>query len=349
MNVTINSQVLAQEVRLLEKATLSKSTIAILGHILLRADDQLYLSAYDMEVGMSTVCQSTISETGIMTLPAKPLLDMLDRLPNADVIISGKGEITCGSFHSRLASLPALDFPAFPQQEGEVGILSAQALRSLVERTVYAISDKEQKYVLKGALLSLTGEVIAMVATDGKRLSVATAARPAGPEGVAIVPLKTLGIILDQAPVGEVKFSRSDRHLFFDFGRRLLISRVVDGEYPKYQRIIPKTNENIVKVDRAALAAALRRVGLVAEVLSLSLGSGEIALSSRSVEIGDAEETVPAEYSGQPIRVNLNWKFLLDFLDHATESVITIAAKNGGGTLLLTDGADFINVIVVVK
>lgn len=318
--------------------------------MLLKAENELSLSATDLEVAMSTGCSASVEEPGHLTLPTKPLLDILDRLSDGEVTISKGGAITSGSFRSRLSSLPTADFPSIPLPNGaEQAILPAGALRALVERTSYAISDKEQKYVLKGALLSLTGEVAAMVATDGKRLSIATAARPAGLDAAVIVPLKTLSAIMDQAPIGEVRFSRTENHLFFDYGKRLLVSRVVAGEFPKYQRVIPKANNYVATIDRGALAAAVRRVGLVAEVISVKLADGAIDLSSRSMEIGDADETVSAQYEGPEIKVNLNWKYLLDFLEHATEPMVKIAAKDSGSPLLLTDGADFINVIMVIK
>lgn len=350
MNITVNSQLLAQEIRILSKVSNPKSTIQILSHVLLKAEDQLSLTATDLEVGIQTGCQATVGEQGQFTLPTKPLLDLLERLPNADVTFDEKGNIASGGFRSRLSSLPPADFPPLPLPNGEEpAILSASALRSLVERSRYAISEKEQKFVLKGALLTLTGTVAAMVATDGKRLSIVTANRQAGPDTAVIVPMKTLDAILDQTPSGEVAFSKSDRHLFFNYGKRMLVSRLIDGEFPKYQRIIPKANNNVATVDRGALIAAIRRVGLVAEVLNMRFSNGAIDLSSRSMEIGNADETLAAKYEGEEISVNLNWKFLLDFLEHANEPTVTIAAKDNKTPLLLTDGADFINVLMVIR
>ena len=208
MNITVNNQLLVQEVRLLNKIAAAKTTIPILSHLLLVAEDQLYLTANDYDLCLRTSCDAIVSEMGAMTLPAKPLLDILERLPgNADVTIGDKGLISSGNFKSYLGSLPIRDFPVTPEIAGEPTTISAMVLRSLVERAEYAISDKEQKHVLKGALLSLSGDIIAMVASDAKRLSVVTAHRPApGLDSHAIVPTKALGAILEQAPVGELTF-----------------------------------------------------------------------------------------------------------------------------------------------
>jgi DNA polymerase-3 subunit beta len=146
-----------------------------------------------------------------------------------------------------------------------------------------------------------------------------------------------------------VVFTRGERHLFFNYGRRLLVSRTIDGEFPKYQKIIPRANTNVLTVDRGALMSAVRRVGLVSESLVMSWSAGTLDLSSRSAEVGDADERLSVSYDGAELKLMINWKYLLDFLEHASESVITIAARNDTSPLLLTDGADFINVVMVQK
>ena len=346
MNITTNTMALANELRILTKIAPPKPSIAILSHVLLRAEDQLYLSATDLEIAMSAECRATVHETGSMALPAKTLLDILEQLPDADVNIDN-GKITSGAFRSKLSALPHEDFPALPAINGDSIPLSGQSLRRLIDRTAYAISDKTQKYVLDGALLSLNGEVMAMVSTDGKRLSVATAARAAGIDQSVVLPSKTLDVLLAQS--GDLLFSRGERHLFFSHGKRLLISRMLEGEFPRYERIIPKGNDQMANVSRIALAAALKRVGLVAEGVHMTFTSGALNLTSRSTEIGDADESVAIRYDGPDVHLCANWKYLLDFLDHATEQTVTIAIKTSATPLLLTDGNDFINVIMVMR
>lgn len=348
MNITVNSAVLAQELRLLSKISSSKATIPILGHVLLQAEDALQLFATDLEIAMRCSCQAVISEMGEMTLPAKGLLDILERLPDGDVTISD-GRVSAGSFKSKLASLPTADFPTMPVIEGDRETLPAATLTSLIDRTSYAISEKEQKFALKGALLSFTGEAMAMVATDGKRLAITTAPRPTGPDHSAILPERALDVLSSQPPIGDVNFSETDRHLFFDFGKRLIVSRRLASEFPKYQRVIPRENNHLLKADRAALAAALRRVGLAHETVLMKLTMNSMELSARSAEVGDASETMTAAYEGPEMNVRFNWKHVLDFLERATEPSVSIALKDGNSPMLLKDGADFINVIMVVR
>jgi len=340
MNITCNTTQLAAELRLLTKVAPAKSTLPILSHVLLRAEDQLYLSATDLEIAYSTSCPATIHEIGESALPAHTLLSMLEQLPDGDVTIH-KDRITSSGFTSRIAALPAADFPPLPASEGDMMIISG--LPRLIERVTYAVRDKTQKYILEGALLSLVGNVMAMVAVDGKRLSIATASR-SGPDVEVVLPHKTMDVL--QGVTGEVQFSRSERHLFFKYGRRLLVSRTLDGKFPNYQRIIPRGNDQVASANRVQLSAALRRVGLVAETLYLSFEEGRLSLTSRSAEIGDAEEDVQIQYSGPAVRLCVNWKYVLDFLDHAVEPLVSMAIKDSKSPLMLSDGVDYVNVVM---
>lgn len=354
MKITTNSSVLAQEIRSLSKIAASKSTIPILTHVLLRAEDQLYLYATDLELAMSTSCPAQVSELGEMTLPAKALLDILEQLSNSDVTI-GEGAITSGTFKSRLASLPTQDFPPFPEVAGDVVSIPAATLRTAITRTAYAISDKEQRWVLKGALLTLQKNILALVATDGKRLSITTASCPTEKEISAVIPSKTLDALLDQGTAGNVEFCSGQKHLFFTYGKRIVVSRMLDGAFPNYQKVIPRSNEHTIKIDRFALASSLKRVGIVSEIISLNVepGSspqaGQLTLAGRSAEIGDASEELPVQYEGPACKLVLSWKLLMDFLDCATETMITISIKDGKTPMLVTDGPDFSNVIMLTQ
>ncbi len=348
MKITTSSSVLAQEIRYLSKIAASKTTIPILSHILLRAEDQLYLYATDLELAMSSSCPAQVSEMGEMTLPAKALLDILEQLPNVDVTIS-EGSITARSFKSRLASLPTQDFPPFPEVIGQVTSFPATTLHALIERVSYAITDKTQQYVLKGALLTVKGNIIAMVGTDGKRLSITTANCPSEAEVTTVIPIKTLTALVDQEPNGNVDFSSSQKHLFFTCGKRVIVSRMLDGAFPAYQRVIPRANDHKMVVDRFALQACLRRVGIVSEVVVLTIEPGRLTMSARSAEIGDASEELVVQYEGPEFKGSVTWKLVMDFLDCARETSITIAVKDGKTPLLLTDGPDFMNVVMLVQ
>ena len=349
MNITVNTGAFAQELRILNRITGgSKATNPILGYVLLRAENgSLFLSTTNFELSMSTECPAEVREGGSLTFPAKTLLEMLEHLPNADLSIMDN-RLACGAYKSRLQTLPPEEFPRIFTPEGEVATFSAQALRFLIQRTAYAISDTTQRYVLKGALFTLSGESMAMVSTDGKRLSVAVAARPSGPDYSVVLPAKTLDMLMAQASTGEVEFSHTDRHIFFEWGKRTLTSHMLDGEFPRYQKIIPKTNNLTVQVERTTLTEVLHRVCLVDDPITMTFSTNQLLVTSRA-DIGDAEEQIAIRYDGPDIKLSVNGKYVLDFLEQATEPSVTISIKDHMNPLLLTDGADFINVVMTMR
>lgn len=349
MKVVVNSTKLVQELRLLNRIVPTKPTIPIMAYVLIRAEDQLYLSATNMEVMLSTSCSATIHETGSITLPAKKLLEVLEQLPETDVTIvveNNQARVLAGSFKSRLQTLTAKDFPALPGVSGQVSVISGVTLQSMINRVSYAISDKGP---IDGALLSFDGTTIAMVATDGKRVSLVTSFREDGPKTSAVIPSKTLEILVSQDVSGDVEFSQDDRHLFFILGKRTLISRMLVGAFPNYHRVIPKNNDKQIVVTRSVLAAALRRVGLVSDFVSLTVESNRLIVAAVNVEIGEADEEIVVAYEGEPIKIHVNWKYILDYLEKTSEQTITILAKDPTGALLLTNGAEFINVVMVIR
>lgn len=356
MDVTVNTQLLAQELKLLDKIVASKPTLPVLNNVLLNADDQLRLYATDLEAGLSTFCNAWVALKGTVTLPAKKLLAIIDQMPDSDVRITQDGNIvhlSCGSFKSRLQTLPAGDFPDMPAMEGTVMTVPANIFHSMIDKTRYAISEKGERHEISGALISLSDNVLVMVSTDGKRLSVVKVQGVTGDPLNALIPLKTLDIINTFNADGDVQFSRGERLLFFKMGNRTLFSRQVDGKFPAYERIIPTDYDKKITVSRMALAAALRRVGLVSDEtqrsMTLSFTSGSVQIQSRSAQVGDADESVSTVYEGEDISVTINWKMMLQFLEVATGKTIEIHLKTPQLALLLLDGDNFLNVVSLIR
>lgn len=348
MNITVNSQLLAAELRLLNKITPSKPTLPVMAYVRFHADERLHLEATDLEVGLQTSCPAAVHTTGTVILPAKKLFDLVDQFPDLDVTIEEKNKqvvVSSGSFRSRLQTLPVEEFHPLPYGEGEPS--TVYGLSTLINRTQFAIAEKSSKYVLDGALLSLDG-VAAMVATDSKRLSVATAPY-SGPPLQEIIPSKTLDILREFE--GPIACLSTDHHLFFTAGLRTLVSRKLDGQFPGYDRIIPKGHTSRFTVGRSRLAAALRRVGVVSETNFASVFQCEgstLTVTSQSAEVGDAIEQMPISYEGPTLRVCVNWRFVLDFLEAAQGESVTVELTDDKLPMLLTDG-DFLNVVMLMR
>lgn len=354
MKITLNTQRFAQELRLLSKVAPVKPVLPVLANALFYASaESLTLYATDLEVGIFAPCDALIHAPGTATLPAKRLLDIVEQLPDTDVTITldshDKAHIVCGHFHSCLQTIPAIEYPQLPAVEGDVATLSAATLRELLERTRYAISDTDKRFILGGAQMTLGRGVLGMVSTDGKRLSVATAPCPPEAAAAVLIPTKAMDALVPALTTGEVRFSSSAKHLFFVIGGHVFFSRTIDGQFPAYERIIPKDNEHRAEVARAPFAAALRRVGLVAETtqgVTLQISEGWMLLASNAADVGEADERFEIGYTGPEIRVVVNWRHVLDFLEAGSSATIALAAKDARSALLLTDG-NFLNVIMV--
>lgn len=356
MNITVNSKALAEELRLLNHIVPDKPTVPMLGSILVHADEELQFYATDFELGFRTSCAAQIVEGGKITLPGKKLAEIVEQLPDVDVqIVSERNQvrIVAGAFKSRLQTFDAEDFPLPPQMgDAEVFSLKTSALQSLVKQVSYAISEKK-KHLVNGALLSLQGTVAALIATDGFRLSIATMLREDGANTSKIIPRKALDALCVEFSDETLDFAFTDKHLFFMSGDRLLVSRMLEGKFPKYENIIPRSNPLVAVCDRQALASVFRRVGLLAGdnlAVTVDLQPDILNLQAASAETGDAFENVKVSYSGNsPLRFSVNWKFMLEFLDAATGSTITLACKDAESPILLSDGTAFINVIMLIR
>lgn len=355
MIAAVNSQVLAGELRMLNKIVPTKPSIAILSHVLLKATDEgIEFYATDLEVAMSSSCHARVTLPGSCALPMAKLLALVERFMDDDVNISldkRQVVVSCGGFTTKLQALPAEDFPKQPPVEGDVNKLNVANLRDMIAKTRYAVAAGGSFHVLKGALLTLSGSVAAMAATDSKRLALATISRE-GTDQRFIVPAKTLDMLSAGTDSGEVDVAVGSQHLFFSLGTRQLVSRTIDGQFPKYERIIPRDHDRHVVVERATFASALRRVELIAEdhqAVFFNLEAGKMTLTAQNSSVGSATETIPAQYEGDPIRVCANGSYVLDFLDAAINPTIKLSLKEKATAALFTDGTDHVAVIMLMQ
>ena len=353
MIATVNSQVLAAELRLINRIVPSKPAIQILSHVLLKADDGLGFYATDLEIGLATSCGAQVALPGKVVASAAKLLALVEQCPDADVHLAlEKGGIVvkCGAFRSVLQTMPVEDFPVPPSPDGTSWSLDGEGLRHLIRCTRYAINTVATKFVLQGALLTLNGTTAAMVATDGKRLALITMVR-SGSDLQAVVPVKALDM-LSTLTGPQVELIVGKRHLFFVAGKTLLISRMLEGQFPAYERIIPRSNMYFITVDKGALASALRRVNLLSEetqAVYFNLEPSTLNLSSFSAGIGNAAERVPVNYDGPIFKICINGTHVLDFLNAAADSSIMLSLKDANSPLLLTDGQQHLGVIMTMR
>jgi DNA polymerase-3 subunit beta len=344
MEFTVRKFDLLQELTLIQGVVERKTTIPILANVLVRAEGgELGIAATDLEIGLKSVCVSKVTVPGMVTLPAKRFYEIVRALPDKEIRVK-RGEanwvsVTCGSSRFRIAGLPQEDFPALPEPRSSIAQIPSDVLAKLIARTIFAISTEDSKYTLSGALLLLKPGSITMVATDGHRLAhveKSEALEDVSEEIKVLIPKKAMSelvrIISESAETDKIGFSRDDNHLFFDMGRRLLISRMLTGQFPNYEAVLPRNNDRVVQVNREEIAGAIRRVAILSDersrTVKLALGRGSMEITASHSDLGEANETVEIDYDKEDLQVGFNYQYLLDFLTTADEPDVSFEFKD---------------------
>ena len=367
MELVVRKNDLLRELQLFQGIVERKNTIPILANVLMEATgEEVRLLATDLEVALQSRCPASVSKAGSLTVPAKKLYEIVKALPETDIRIEEDKagvKIAADRFESRMQTLPREDFPSLPQPaDGSRAALPRGGLREMVAKTQFAITGEDTRYFLNGALLVLKADEMCLVATDGHRLALVTAPRQGvkGEEDVkAILPKKTLGELarLLGDGDGDVQYQRGENHLFFEVGGRMLISRMIDGQFPAYERVIPKGNDKRVEFDRDRLTSAVKRVALLSNERSRAvrfrLDAGNVDVSSNSPEFGEAHEALPVDFPGPAFEICFNAQYVLDFLSAVNTDVVSLELKDEVSQALMrpvgAEGYDYTYVIMPMR
>jgi DNA polymerase-3 subunit beta len=321
-----------------------KTTIPILGNLLCEASgNRITLTATDLELSIRTSCEAKVKKEGAGTIPAKKLLELVRLLPEGEIrfklLENHWVQILADRKTYKMVGMAKDNFPAIPAFPHPIAKIPAAILSSLIARTAFAISNEESRYTLNGALLLLKPEMVTMVATDGHRLAVAEIDHKF--EGLTrevrpLVPKKALAevqrLASEAGEDAEIEFALDESHLFFRAGERLLISRMLTGQFPNYEAVLPRDNNRKVVIERGELNDAVKRVAQLADTRShavkLSVSTEGIEISASSPEYGEAKETIEKEYKGEPIAIGFNAQYMIDFLAAAPEGPISLELKD---------------------
>ncbi len=348
MELVVRKTDLLRELQLFQGIVERKNTIPILANVLLEAasSGEVKMLATDLEVGLRSKCQATVSKPGSLTLPAKKLYEIVKALPETDVRIEedkGGVKVAADRFDSRMQTLPREDFPTLPEPTGNISAtLKRDVLRQMVSKTQFAITGEDTRYFLNGALFLLRPDAMGLVSTDGHRLAHINVAREAATgkakgseeEVRVILPRKTLlelGRLLAEGE-GDILYERGENHLFFSIGGRLLISRMIDGQFPAFERVIPKSNDKHVEFDRDRLTAAVKRVALLSNersrAVKVQIDKGKVEIASSSPEFGEAKEVLMVDYAAAPVTICFNAQYVLDFLGVVETDTVSLDFKD---------------------
>lgn len=364
MKVTIERAQLLKSLGHVHRVVERRNTIPILSNVLLRAQGgALEMKATDLDLEVTETAGADIGMSGATTVPAHTMHDIVRKLPDgAQVSLEGGPDATqlvlrSGRSRFTLQTLPPTDFPDLAAGQFTHRFdIKASDLKKLIDKTQFAISTEETRYYLNGIYLhaakARTGgsdiPVLRAVATDGHRLARVEMPLPAGAEGIpgVIVPRKTVGEIrnlIDEAASG-IEVAMSETKIRFTLDGITLTSKLIDGTYPDYERVIPTGNDKILEVDAKAFAAAVDRVATISteksRAVKLSLDRGSVVLSATSPEAGSAQEEIEVSYDAGPLEIGFNSRYLLDITQQIEGDGARFAMADPASPTVVRDVAD---------
>lgn len=354
----------------------TKGAIPILSNILIEAEKSgIWIYATDLKIGIKGFYSAEVKSKGKFTINAKKIFDIVRELPDKDIsIVQPEAEspqpaaeghepqelqglwinLSCGNYKTRLSGLPVDGFPAFPSYDEDYLVkFKPDRLRDMVKKTIFSISADETRYALNGTLLEVEGEVVKMVSTDGHRLSYIKSPdsevkkeRVAEKKISVIMPQKTTTELIKLVEDGDdaVLFSMYENHVVFKRGDFILVARVIDGQFPNYEALIPQNNDKRVIINKEIFIHALKRVSLLSDerskMVRFNIEKNSMELISDTAGIGEAKETMDVRYDNEWLSVGLNAKYLLDVANAVDSEEIFLDMKDSTSPTLFMPSND---------
>ncbi|MBL7032278.1 MAG: DNA polymerase III subunit beta [Nitrospira sp.] len=344
-----------------------KTTMPILSHFLLKAGKEASIMATDLDIALKGPLKADIIKKGSLCIPARKLFEIAKEV-DGDISLETQDnnwiKVTSGKSTFKLMGLPEEDFPALPEMErSEELSISADTLKTMIEKTIYATGESDTRYTLNGLLMHFKpvkkNIELKIVGTDGHRLSVIAAniEGKLSEEKKLILPKKAAMELrkLIEGSSDNITIYISKNHMFFSTDHIVLTSRLIEGTYPNYEQVVPKDNEKKIIIDKIAFLKALRRTSIMSRertnAVRLDLEDAKITLISMNPDIGEAREELAAQYKGEPMSIGYNARYLMDIL-HAMEgeSVSLELQEPLSPTLLLeADNQDYKCVVMPMR
>src|SRR5207237_8062506 len=325
MKFTITREQLQEGLSAVAAAIPAKTTLPVLANVLVEVTKQgLRLSGTDLDIAVSTTVPAEVDADGAVTLPAKKLVDIARELPSGPVRVTAAGEarvsIESGRSKFKLLGLPRDEYPSFPAVKFEKAWKAAAGVvHKLVGHVAFAASTEASRRILNGVLWELRPDRMRLVATNGHRLAKMDVPATGGSTADLIVPPKALEQVRRLYPAdAEIELAKSDNQLAFRAGGTLVFSRLIEGPYPNYEQVIPRENDKQATIDKAAMAAALRRMSVVASDqthrIRLAFSGGNLKFSVQTPDLGEAQDELAVTYEGEPLEIGFNATYLLEIL-----------------------------------
>ena len=351
MKFSVNRELLLKPLQQAAGVVERRQTLPVLSNLLLQVSgNHLAMTGTDLEVELIGKVEVASLEDGEITVPARKLVDICREIPErADIEFSlneGRLEIRSGRFRSTLSTLPAVDFPSVDQSSPEMmAELDSKSFKKLLDQTAFAMAQQDVRYFLNGMLIELGNEKVRAVATDGHRLAMSDLEQEGigGAVKQVIVPRK--GVMEVQRLLQEVEakvvVSIGTSHLCVKSNMFALTTKLVDGKFPDYDRVIPKDGDKVVLVDKQELRQALSRTAILSNEkfrgIRVSISAGQLQLSANNPEQEEAEETVSVDYNGDGLEVGFNVSYLQDVLGVIGNDKVKITLLDGNSSAVLED------------
>lgn len=341
MKLESSKEVLVNGITTTQNIISIRSTLPILSNILLETvKDRLIIIGTDLDIGIITNIPVNVSAEGSITVPAKKFLDIIKELPEAPITISVRKNnmvhIVCENVQFKIMGMPKDDFPKLPEfKDKDSAKLNQSLFKTMLNMTSFAMSRDETRYILNGVYMIIKKNSIKMVATDGRRLALIEREieLPKTIDKKIIIPIKAVQELLRNLKEdGDLSISFGDNQVMFDLGNSIIISRLIEGEFPSYEQVIPKEVEYKVTVDREKFLLATKRASLLtsqdSQGIRIDIEKGKMIISKQSPDIGEAREELDIEYKGSPFSIGFNPHYIIDVLKNLNEQSVGFELEN---------------------
>ena len=346
MQFVVNKQNLQKELAFVQGVVEKKNTIPVLSNILIESvgESTVRITGTDLDVTIRCDMDAEeITTPGAICVQARKLFEIARLLPDAPVSFKKEDNewvtVKCDRARFKLVGVARDAFPEVPSFKSAPTKISASVLKTFIDRTIFAITQEESRYTLSGAKFVLDEDGAKMVTTDGHRLAYVerkNVTKNGGNQTIdTLIPRKTLAELtkLTAGFDGEISLGMDDNHIYFEIGARLLISRMLYGQFPNYEMVMPKNNDKSVQFESSSLNLAIRRVALMADershAIKFHLEPNQLVISSQNAEEGEANETLQTEYAGEETDIGFNAQYLQEFLNVIGDAKIAFEFRDG--------------------
>jgi DNA polymerase-3 subunit beta len=359
MKLTIKKEEILKGLQRIQGVVEKKNTMPILSNMLLTADDKgVEIVATDLEIGLRGRYAAAVDKPGSVTVSAKKMYEIVRELPAENIQVNVEDgnwvKIVSGQSQFKLVALPKDEFPALPDvaEDGMIAI-EGETLREMIKKTLYSVGENDARYVLNGLFVHMTpvksGLNIRMVGTDGHRLSMIDRVIDAKhKEESMIIPKKAMmelrRLLEEDSSAAELRLGFSKNHALFKRDGLVMVSKLIDGNYPNYLQVVPAKSTKKVSVSKDVFTHAVKRVSILSKektnAVKLQLEKNRLVLSTNNPEVGEANEALSVDYTGEEITIGFNSRYLMDVLTAMDRTNISLELSDALSPCLITEEGD---------